>query len=340
MVNSVVLNSTSEIIDYLLDNQDNLNKIYQNFELSDDFNIKFRIIGDQWDYNEDEIDYRAGQFVYDLQKQIFTIYNKVTNQKISYKNNFEDIKPYLVRIRLAKGSTNYVVILKDAVKELISKMTEKNIKHLIIAGVICVGFYTTNVIFTNNTQKTIELKKIEQQLQNKFSKDDLKDIISLYSELSLNNQIPLRNLVNKMDNNDRLLFTYNNEDFELSKKEALTNLPKPIDESDECLKGFQVWGDFIISSQDNIKFSFKLENNAKIINKVYLNFKNPERRKLFWEKHTENLQNNQIPKLKLHISFLVDQNNEISNASILDILESNPTDMNSFEEVIKEIYNQ
>ena len=118
----------------------------ENVEISDDFLFKFTLKGEQWNdaFKDGYIDYRAGNIVLNLQRDIFELYNGATGETVSFKNSYGAIKDVVIKVKIQDGSLS-LETCKDSIKALVSKMGSWQATGILALGMtLAFGYFTVD----------------------------------------------------------------------------------------------------------------------------------------------------------------------------------------------------
>lgn len=137
-------------------------------ELSDNFSLNFYLHGESWD---GKIDYRVGDFLIALQKDIFYIYNEITESNISFKSKDEIVKLLTITVDVEKKCT-YIKALLSTLKNAFPHMSGRQITTVLIVFLLIGGYLYREHINSNERvqkeqiqkQADVEIKRIEAQM--------------------------------------------------------------------------------------------------------------------------------------------------------------------------------
>lgn len=201
----------------------------EQLEFADDFIVKIRLKGDQWD---GKIDYKIARFVLNLQHSVFNVYNKTTTKKISYKSSSEDLEKLKIKVEINKGSTELIVAFTELLKTIQAMPSNIGAYALIGIGGLC-GFYALKGTINGFHERAKEIAKIqaekdirlaEIETQNKFS-----EIVGLSLKAISESARATSDLAKSLSDSDTI--TVNNT--EMSKKEAIDAYYLQEDEDDQ-----------------------------------------------------------------------------------------------------------
>ena len=142
---------------------------FDSFELSPETNLRIKLVGEQWD---GEIDYKVAEFVVKLQKELITIYNEHTDQKIRYNTRVMEDAGLRVTVKVEKGCSLFTINLDGWWANM-----ESEHQLVAILGVAAIFAIPAGIFFwrkysaqEKSAEASIELAKIEKQaeLENKI----------------------------------------------------------------------------------------------------------------------------------------------------------------------------
>ena len=181
-------------------------------EFSENLNFTITIKGDSWD--GEYIDARIAEYVIELQR----VLQKCLANNLGVITALRGKHRPLVKVTLKKGSADIYVKLFDFFKPYIDKMTstQQFILILVILGILAGGWTLTKVL--NHLSAKDKL--------NKDSEKDKKILALLEKSIEANKDAlePVRTLVTKMDEGDKIKFSDGN--IELEYKDAKKMFPR------------------------------------------------------------------------------------------------------------------
>lgn len=203
----------------------------KDLHFSDDFTVKIKLKGDQWD---GKIDYKIAKFVLNIQNSVLNIYNKTSPKMITYKSIPEEFDKLKIKVDIKNGSTELVIAFNELLQTIQSLPTDIGSTILIGFGALC-GIYTLKGTINGFHERAKEISRIEAErdkrlaeieTQNKFA-DIVKTSLHIVSE----NSKATYELAKNLSEND--IFIVNQ--INMSKSEALEAyyVPETEDSSDE-----------------------------------------------------------------------------------------------------------
>jgi hypothetical protein len=325
----IILNDPNDLIEFV-SSETFVPELLNNVTLGDGFNLQFKISGENW---HGRFDYRVGRFIYDLQRDIFTLYQEVTGEKISYRNRYEDIEKVLVTVEVQDGSLAALVELKDAITWMVKKMSGQQIVQAAAAGVLIVTIWCGKEAFVSWNDRQTEAARIAKQLKIEEGREET---VRLAIESLARSSTAVTNLVAKMDERDSFSFErLGGGSVVLSADQIKANLPEAAVVVDERIRSCQVWGDFKITKQDYNNFTFTLTSDGvPAINGVSCSFPNSDAETEFLNLCSAKFKNSETPSLRLRLAIAMDGNHKIQNATILEMLQAEPTDTTFIREAL------
>jgi len=330
--NDILINTPDELIQFIAKEGSNT-ELLSRVTLGEGFNLRFIVKGEQW---LGQIDYRVGRFIYELQRDIFTLYEEATGERLSYKNKYEDISKVLVTIDVRDGSLDLLAKVMEPLTEMVRQMSGKEAAYAVIMSV---ALWCGGQAFMSYQER---LSKAEQLAANIEIESKREQTISQAFDILGKTNIATNNLIWKMDKDDTLELTVDGRERVLGAEEVKYNLPKAItSERERAPISQQVWGTFQVVRQDNQNFSFSLSaDGVPLIQKAYPSFTNNDVKADFYQKCQEFLTKNETPVLKLRLSLVIGEKNNIENALILEVLKNDLTDTQPIREAWAQLSEQ
>lgn len=132
-------------------------------QIDDSFTLELRLHGETWD---GLLDYRVGDFLTTLQKDVFAIYNKSTNNNVSLRSSNEIIRPLTVKVCAQKKCLSLKLFFKFLSKA-VPYMKSEDIAKVIIAAAVVTGLYFYEDI---ERDKIIETERIRANVQTELAR--------------------------------------------------------------------------------------------------------------------------------------------------------------------------
>lgn len=251
-MNQITLESAFEIAVLSLYCGDDLTSI----TIGDDFTLDICLHGETWD---GLLDYRVGEFLTTLQRDVFSVYNKATNNSISLRSRHELISPLTVKVSAQKKCLSLKLFFKFLGK-IAPHMKSEDIAKVLIAAAVLAGLYFYEDIERDKAIQTeqihanaeIELARIEsnERIQKAISSsqiDLVKEVRKTVTE-ALDSAAGAQHhkavIAKHMTNDDQLQIN----GIELSKSEAKNLFKTPDSDTALQSKSYFIDGTYSIKS--------------------------------------------------------------------------------------------
>lgn len=217
MAEAIILNTPDELVNFLRTAHFKKELLAQ-VQLGDAFNLHFKICGSQW---SGLLDYRVGRFIYEVQRDIFLLYQEVTGEKISYRNRHDTIEKILVIATVKDDSLEFLLGMKDAIQEMVKKMTGEQI---VFGAIIALVLWCGKGAYISWTERQTKADEIAAQLQiNQGREETVRQAIEILGRSSEASA----NLVGRMDKEDTFSFRdHSGTSRTLEAREIKANLPE------------------------------------------------------------------------------------------------------------------
>lgn len=188
-------------------------------DLQDSLNFDLIVCGKSWG---NFIDYRGAQYIVQMQKAVNKTFSEAYLVDTEEELKFLKEKT-IIKTRLKEGSSIFQVDIVEALKVLFANMTDpqpfwfSTIAVLTIAG--CYSLKKHLEIKKHTLSTNLEIEKLNTAVKQK--------IISLFEkacDIIIDRERPIRTLINKLDEQDTLLFSH--ETKPLSLKELRERYPR------------------------------------------------------------------------------------------------------------------
>lgn len=148
--------------------EDIIEKLYCGYEIADVVLTEHLVLdiylhGKSWD---GKLDYRVGDFLLKLQKDIFSIYNSVTGNNVNFKSKQELISSLTVKVDAQKKCLNLKVFL-DAIKAAFPYMNGNQIATVLIVFILTGGFLYAKYL---NGREKISLAQLQSDAEKELAR--------------------------------------------------------------------------------------------------------------------------------------------------------------------------
>lgn len=296
------------------------------------FDLHFKISGKGW---TGQIDYRVGQFVFELQRDIMKIYSELTGERLSFRNKYrEELENILVTVETSEGSLDIRAKLHKAFSTLVKNMTGK--EKIALAMGICLllggGYYLV--------KREERMQKLDELTSQMKIEEGRQQIVNNALEIAAKNNTALTNIIAKTTKDDQISVHIGGQTRVMSAEDVKQNLPEKmeLDTADiPNVRSKQVWGDFTVTSVDNRTYTFNLSAEGVPPIRAVPSFPNNAEQDKFFQQYNQYSSRLEIPRLKLLLSVVLDnETNEIEGARIHKLLLSEASDADSIQDAISE----
>lgn len=187
------------------------------FEVSDRFDLKIKLEGDQWD---GAINYKIAKFILQLQHDILRINNEITGERITLKSKKSELQNLIISVRVDKGCTEIIASMGELIKKVAPLVEKKHVAPMIVALAVVAS---TTYLGTEYLERSKEIAVLDNDLakQKVFLDTVNKSLVTVEKQSEFMYQI-----VKHMDSNDKIII----HDAEMSQQEALSRFrPKNMD---------------------------------------------------------------------------------------------------------------
>jgi len=322
----IFIDNPDDLIDFAT-SDDFQSDLLSRIKLGEGFNLHFTLRGEQW---RGQIDYRVGRFIYELQRDIFSLYNEISGDKVSYRSRHEEIEKLLVTIDVSEGSLDVQALLENALTQMVNNMSGT---EAAVAAIIAIGIWCGKEAWKSYNERVTRSEEIAARLSSETEREETMRTAIKAIE---NSNSAITNLVAKMDNDDTIVTDFQGETRTFNADEIKNNLPdRPSRAADIVGNARQVWGVFQITKQDNKNFTFGLSaSGIPLIPRALPNFSNNTAREEFFRLCQEQLSQGATPTLRLRLTLLLDQNLTIQNALIMEVLSEEPSDIEIIQDAL------
>ena len=198
---------------------------FLNADFSENLILTIKVTGESWD---GYIDYRAANYVLELQSSIDRIYRELAGSDIGLRDLKKNIT---VKVRVSEGSSNLDIDLTKVLKSMLSRLSGRQITLIVSLAILgTVGYLTTGKILDHKRQAMISQheERITKEVADKISGayDKALEIISKTDAERAN-----RSLIHKLETYDSIKFPGNEELTSVEAKNLYPRKPKTSTES-------------------------------------------------------------------------------------------------------------
>jgi len=178
--------------------------------LTDDLNLRIKIQGEHWD---GFIDYRVARYVEKLQQDIFSLCNEFGDDHFSFRKNYNELKQYVIKVRVERGCTEIFIKIAKIFNNLISKIENNRqlaatcLLMLLSFGYISVKDYneaiTKRVEIEENEKTRREIVKVANDAL-ELSRESQRATSYLFSQLGDDDRITIDNIIDDYDKKSAL----------------------------------------------------------------------------------------------------------------------------------------
>ncbi|MDL2259803.1 hypothetical protein LJB99_02860 [Deltaproteobacteria bacterium OttesenSCG-928-K17] len=305
------------------------------------FNLDFRIRGDLW---RGQLDAKAGQFVFQLQRDIFTLYRKTTGEILDYRIRNEVLSDFLIEADLKTGSSWFNIDLSKIATNLVKKVSGTQLTILgmtLLVGWFAKDFvvsYNDHIVTINLVEKIIESNKDFAEMQ----KDNNQTVRQIYSE-SLNalgeTTTSFRELLKYADDqNDQITFVVSGKEETASAHVIKTRLPQPVPQESK-IKTFRGWADFTITRQNHVARTFYMTSDGiPALKRAEISLDGGRLASdEFYRDIAHQLSEGKVPSLRLEVLVRMNDHGIVESATIISRLPSGddhvPTDIKPLQSI-------
>lgn len=274
--------------------------------ISDDFTLEICLHGETWD---GLLDYRVGEFLTTLQKDVFTIYNKATHNNVSLRSKHDQIEPLTVKVSVKKKCLSLRLFFKFLTK-IAPYMKSEDLAKVLIAASIVAGFSFYQHVERDKAISTeqihakanVELARIEsnERIQKAIASSQV-DLVKEVREAvvtSIDSAISAQNhkavIAKHMAKEDKLQI----DGVNLTKDNAKNLFTPPKSEIQSVTTSHYIDGTYPIKSVSFEEHQISLDVEGKVV-KALTKFLDEKTKKQLYDIYKQADLENRVPKASL-----------------------------------------